>query len=106
MRKPDIHLHIERLILDGLPIEHGQGPHVQAAVEAEMTRLLTENGLAEHLQSGGALPRLNAHAIQLAPGASPAQLGQQIAQSVFGGLGNTRPSFPHALGGNPKAQSA
>ena len=43
--KPNIHLHIERLILDGLPIERAQGPHVQAAVEAELARLLTENGL-------------------------------------------------------------
>ena len=44
--RPNIHLHIERLILDGLPIERAQGPHVQAAVEAELSRLLTENGLA------------------------------------------------------------
>ena len=43
--RPNIHLHIERLILDGLPIECAQGPHVQAAVEAELARLLTENGL-------------------------------------------------------------
>ena len=43
--RPNIHLHIERLVLDGLPIDRGQGPHVQAAVEAELTRLLTENGL-------------------------------------------------------------
>ncbi len=89
MSRPDIHLHIERLVLDGLPIEHGQGPHVKAAVEAELTRLLTENGLAAELQSGGALPRLNANAIQLPPGGSPAQIGQQIAQSVYGGIGNT-----------------
>ena len=89
MRRPDIHLHIERLILDGLPIEHGQGPLVRAAVEAELARLLAEDGLASQLQSGGALPGLKASAIQLTPGGSPAQLGQQIAQSVYGGLGNT-----------------
>ncbi len=89
MSRPDIHLHIERLILDGLPIEHSQGALVQAAVEAELTRLLTANGLASQLQSGGALPRLNANAIQLTRGGSPAQIGQQIAQSVYGGLGNT-----------------
>ena len=37
----NINLHIERLILDGLPITRQQGPHVQAAVEAELTRLLS-----------------------------------------------------------------
>ncbi len=84
----NIELHIERLVLDGLPIEHSQGPLVQAAVEAELTRLLAENGLASQLQSGGALPHLNANAIQLPPGGRPAQLGQQIAQSVYGGMSN------------------
>ena len=89
MSNADIHLHIERLILDGLPITRQQGPQVQAAVEAELTRLLTENGLAPELQSGGALPRLNANTIQLTPGGSPAQIGQQIAQSVYSGMGNS-----------------
>jgi hypothetical protein len=90
MNGPNIHLHIERLILDGLPIERSQGPVVQAAVEAELSRLLTENGLAADLQSGGAMPSVNANGIQLASASSPAQMGQQIAQSVYGGIGNTR----------------
>jgi hypothetical protein len=81
-----INLHIERLVLDGLPIESSQAAHVQAAVEAELSRLLTENGLGLHLQSGGAMPRLNAQPLQMAQGSSPAQLGKQIAQSVYGGL--------------------
>jgi hypothetical protein len=88
MDRPDIHLHIERLILDGLPIERSQGPFVQAAVEAELGRLLTENGLAADLQAGGAMPSVNANGIQLASGSSPAQMGKQIAQSVYGGIGN------------------
>ncbi len=86
--RPHIQLHIERLVLDGLPIESGQAPHIQAAVEAELTRLLIENGLASHLQTGGAMPRLNVNAIRLTPGGSPAHIGQQIAQSVYGGMGN------------------
>ena len=88
--RPDIHLHIERLILDGLPLEHGQGPLVQAAVEAELSRLLTENGLAPGLQTGGAVPGVQARGIQLSPGHSPARLGRQIAGSVYGGIGNVR----------------
>lgn len=90
MSSSDIHLHIERLILDGLPIERAQGPHVQAAVEAELTRLLTENGLAANLQAGGAMPSVRANAIQLSSNSNAAQLGQQIAQSVYGGIGNAR----------------
>ncbi len=90
MSRPDIHLHIERLILDGLPIERSQGPFVQAAVEAELSRLLTENGLAPDLQAGGAMPNVRANAIQLTTGSSPTQVGTQIAQSVYSGIGNIR----------------
>ena len=88
--RPNIHLHIERLILDGLPIERAQGPHVQAAVEAELSRLLTENGLTADLQAGGSMPSVNAAAIQLMPGHSPTQMGTQIAQSVYSGIGTLR----------------
>ncbi len=88
--RPNIHLHIERLILDGLPIERAQAPQIQAAVEAELARLLTENGLGADWQTGGAVPSVNANAIQLAQGSSPAQMGAQIAQSVYSGIGNTR----------------
>lgn len=88
--RPDIHLHIERLVLDSLPIGQAHGPQVQAAVEAELSRLLAEHGLAARLQGGGAAPSIAVAGIQLAPGSSPAQLGRQIAQSVFGGIGNGR----------------
>jgi hypothetical protein len=88
--RPNIHLHIERLVLDGLPIDRGQGPHVQAAVEAELTRLLTENGLDATWGTGGAVPSVNATGVQLSPGSSPAQIGRQIAQSVYGGIGYAR----------------
>ena len=88
--RPNIHLHIERLILDGLPIERAQGPHVQAAVEAELARLLTEHGLGATSGAGGAVPSVRASAIQLTSGSSPAEMGIQIAQSVYSGIGNTR----------------
>ena len=82
----NINLHIERLVLDGLPIARHEGPLVQAAVEAELSRLLTAQGLSPALSNGGALPAVRGDSIQLASGSSPAQLGTQIAQSVYGGL--------------------
>ena len=51
-----IHVHIERLVLDGLPVTHAQGPQVRAAVEAELARWLAERGLAPGLAQGGAAP--------------------------------------------------
>jgi hypothetical protein len=86
----NIHVHIERLILDGLPIGVGQGALVQATVEAELARLLVQGGLAPNLQSGGALAGLRAEAIRVTAESSPAQLGQAIAQSVYAGIGKTR----------------
>lgn len=88
--QPNIHLHIERLILDGLPIERAQAANIRAAVEMELTRLLAENGLAASLQAGGALSGVQASPIWLAPGSPPAQIGAQIAQSVYSGIGIIR----------------
>jgi hypothetical protein len=84
----NINLHIERLVLDGLPVEAKDSAMLRAAIEAELTRLLTENGLSSGLQTGGVLPRLQANAIQLGTGGTPPQLGRQIARTVYGSIGN------------------
>ncbi|MCL4705846.1 hypothetical protein KJ068_11830 [bacterium] len=86
----NINLHIERLILDGLPVTRGQSPLVQAVVETELSRLLSERGLASSLQSGGAMPSVRGGGIQLAAKSNPSQIGQQIAQAVYSGIGETR----------------
>jgi hypothetical protein len=83
----NINLHIERLVLDGLPLERGQEPLLRAAVQAELARLITADGLSSALTSGGATPRLQAGQISLSRDSSSRQLGQQIARAVYGGLG-------------------
>jgi len=83
---PNIQLHIERLILDGIEVPQAQRPLLQAAVEAELGRLLTENGLGSQWRSGGAVPSLSAPNLQLPAGGNPTQGGQQIAQSDYGGI--------------------
>jgi hypothetical protein len=83
----NINLHIERLVLDGVPLAHGGRPLLQAAVEAELTRLLASGDLSDALQSGGALYNVRTGGIQLANGGSPAQLGEQIARAVYGEIG-------------------
>lgn len=85
-----IQVHIERLILDGLPLERRQGPLVQAAVEKELTRLLTVHGLGREWQSGGAVPRKRAAGIRLVNAIDPTGLGRQIARSIYSGIGETR----------------
>jgi hypothetical protein len=83
----NVNLHIERLILEGIdlaPHEHG---HLQAAVEAELGRLLSAGGFSQELAGGIALPSLRAGDIQLGNGAGPVPLGRQIAQAVYRGIG-------------------
>jgi hypothetical protein len=88
--RPAIQLHIDHLILDGLPIERTQVPAVQAAVEAELSRLLTERGMGSEWQAGGAVPSVRASAIQISSNHNATQLGRQIAQSVYSGMGHIR----------------
>lgn len=83
----NVRLHVERLVLDGLPLAPGQAPLVQAAVEAELARLFAAGGPAPGLASLGAVPALGAGGITLGEGAAPAEIGAQIAQAVYGGLG-------------------
>jgi len=78
-------VHIERLILDGLPVT--QGPLVQAAVEGELARLLSHGNSTARFNTGGALASLKGGSIQVAKGAGAAGLGAQIAAAVYGGLG-------------------
>ena len=84
----NINVHIERLVLDGVSISPSQRPLVKAAVEAELGRLLADGGLAPDLVVGGAVPRVPGGTIELTSKSNPSQLGQQIAQAVYGGIGS------------------
>jgi hypothetical protein len=83
----NVKLHIERLILDGISPFPGERPLLQAAIEAELTRLLANGGLNDALRSGGALYNVRTAGFQLAHDGNPARLGEQIARAVYGGIG-------------------
>ena len=83
----NINLHIERLILDGLPLEARDSAVLRAAVEVELARLLSQNADISNRQTGDAMPSVRADAIQLTNETSPAQTGRQIAGSIYAGIG-------------------
>ena len=86
---PSIHVQIESLVLEGLPISPAQRPLFQAALEKELGRLLAEEderGLTPLLHGGGAVYSLPAPDLQVERNSSPAQLGIQTARSIYGGL--------------------
>lgn len=80
-----IHLHIDRLVLDGLDLAGGEHAAIGAAVERELTRLIATGGLAAWTHAGTALPSVAAPAIDAVRGPGP--LGTQIAGAVYGGIG-------------------
>lgn len=85
-----IEIHIERLILDGLPVTRDQGALVGAAVRAELERLIGAVGLLPGARTDGAAARVDAGGFALGPSADPGALGRQIAGSVHRGLGERR----------------
>jgi len=83
----NIHLHIDRLVLDGVDTAPAQRHRLRGSLETELTRLLIEGGLADELTAGGALPNVATPTIQISGSNDPAQLGRKIAGAVYGGIG-------------------
>jgi hypothetical protein len=82
----NVQLHIGRLVIDGLPIEADSGRDVQAAVEAELRRRLTEHGLATGLSQGGAFAYVRGGSVDLQSTPDSDDLGTQIGAAVHEGL--------------------
>jgi hypothetical protein len=82
----NIQLNIDRLVLDGVNLNPRERQQLQSSIEAELGRLLGEQGLHAGLVQGLAVPKLTAAPVQMS--AAPEQLGRQIAASVYGGIGN------------------
>jgi hypothetical protein len=82
----NLRVHVERLVLDGVPLEPGGGPPLQEAVETELRRLLGD-GVPPLLLTAGAVPVLRAPSWPLVPDGSPARLGAQLAEALYRSLG-------------------
>ncbi len=84
----DINLNIDQLVLEGITLSPRERRQLQASVETELGRLITENGLVSYLQSNSTnVSSLSTGAIQVTGNPNPAQLGTQIAHAVYRGLG-------------------
>jgi len=83
----NVRLHIERLILEDLPITRSQRALVQGAVEQELARLIEVNGVGADTVAGGARASVPPTVMHMGEGMTPVQLGQQIAQAVYQGIG-------------------
>jgi len=82
-------VHIERLIVDGLPVTAADAGQLHAAVTAELAHRLAVGGLAEQFSRGGAVPQLRAPSISLGQGDRADTVGRHIAHSVHTGIGRS-----------------
>jgi hypothetical protein len=83
-RKPDIHFHIDELILDGFP--SGDRHCIGEALQRELTRLFIEGRMPPALAQSAKIDRLNGGTFQMTATPKPETTGAQVAGAVFGGL--------------------
>jgi hypothetical protein len=84
-----IEVHIERLVLEGLPVTTAEGPRVRAALEGELARLLAGSGVSRELAGGGAMPRVDAPRIRLGSRERPVSIGRAVAWSIHARIGGS-----------------
>jgi hypothetical protein len=85
LRKANLEFHIEELVLHGF--EGNDRSLISAAVQQELTRLFTERGVPRSFSQGGTINQINGGSFEMATGTRADVIGTQIAQSIYGGLG-------------------
>jgi len=101
-RRSAISVHIERLVVDGLPLTAAQAARMQPALERELARLIADSARRGDVAAwaGGAQPSARAAAPALRwDAARPHQLGRALAHRVFASLnGPSPPQSPRPRG--------
>ena len=82
--KQKVNLHIEKLVLHGF--SPGDRYRIGEAVELELTRLITEQGIPSSLSQAGELARMNGGTFKVSPNSRAEVIGAQVAQSVYKGF--------------------
>lgn len=81
----NIELHIEELVLHGFA--HKDQARIQRAIEQELTRLLTQQGIPNLLSQSNEIHRLNGGSFNVKAGMGVDAIGSQVAQAIYGGMG-------------------
>lgn len=81
-----IELHIGRLVLDGVPLPRGRERQLGAALQRELTVLLSAHGVGDRLRGHGSVHALQGTVVPMHGDVGAGRLGRQIAGSIFAGL--------------------
>jgi hypothetical protein len=99
-RRPPVFLHVERLVVDGLPLTATQGARLQVALEGELARLVAARRDGYRGRDGtGDAGSLRSPPVVWEP-TRPRQLGRALARSVFASL-----NLPAPVAGEPRGRS-
>ncbi len=85
LTRPNVELHIEELVLHGFAASDRRA--IATAVEAELGRLLTVKGLPASFGAARMVGTVDAGSFEVTRDSAPLELGQDIARSVYRGLG-------------------
>ncbi len=82
----NVALHIEDLVLHGFA--PGDRHAIAEGLRLELAHLLAERGLPPALAQGVDAPQISGLSFAVPEQTQPEQVGAQIAQSIWGGLGS------------------
>lgn len=100
---PAVHYHIERLVLDGVPLSAQQKQVLAAALEQELGSLLQRAHASPHAvdllhqATSGALARLQAAPVSFGQPCDARDLGQQIARAIHASVQGSGHLPPESL---------
>ena len=95
----DIELHIDRLVLHG--VSRHQQHSIGEAIQQELLRQLTANGIPDLLSRQGNVLHLNAGSVQLGQGDRSGRIGRQVARAVYGSFSGRELSRQRARSTKP-----
>ena len=84
MTSQSIELHIQELVLHGF--DNLDSYYVRAAVQQELARLFTEQGVPPSLTNGGQAGNQSGLTFDAAPGSGANEIGNQVAQALYRGF--------------------
>ena len=80
----EVRIQIDRLLIEGLPLDPRHVGRFRRALESELAALLS--GPSEALSGSVAVPSVRASGVSFRPGGSPESWAASVARSVHGGL--------------------
>jgi hypothetical protein len=86
-----LRLHIERLVLEGVPGDTRDLQHLHAALEAELSRLLSIHASGGLAGNPCHLAEVPTPEVRWSAGTDPGESGRRLAQAVFAGVRTALP---------------